>query len=324
MLSIIVPSYKCKYVARTVEDIYEKATGSIEVIVVLDGFWPDPPIKTHKTLTIIHKGINSGMRNSINMGAVIAKGDFLMKIDDHVMLSYGFDEVLIKDCQSNQLQVPSRYMLDVEAWQPRREAIEYEYMVYPYRYLDRHRYGIGLHSKKWLGESGSNPPNMGPQQFYYRENTRKDIKIDEIMIIHGSCWMMPREHFFRIGGLEDNGLFKSLYMEPQELVFKTWLSGGSCVVNKNAYYAHMHKAAEEGLPTSREYPLDTRIMRDTERFGTALWMNDKWAGATKPMKWLIEHFWPIPEWPDDWEQQQMEWEEKYPIQLEDKYELRGI
>jgi hypothetical protein len=323
MLSIIIPSYKCKYVARTVEDIYAKAKGPIEVIVVLDGYWPVPPIQSHKTLTIIHKGINSGMRNSINMGAVIAKGEYLLKCDDHVMFSYGFDEALTKDCAPNQLSVPSRFMLDVEAWQPRREAIEYEYLAYPYRYLDRVRYGMGLHSKKWLGEKGCDPPNMGPQQFYFRENARKDIKIDEIMIIHGSCWMMPREHFFKIGGLEDAGLFKSLYMEPQEICLKTLLTGGRCVVNKNAWYAHMHKTSTDGS-AKREYELDLHVMRDTERFGTALWMNDKWAGATKPMKWLIDKFWPIPGWPDDWEQQQIEWEKKYPIQLEDKYELKGI
>ena len=322
-VSIIIPSYKCKYVSHTIDDIYEHATGEIEVICILDGYWPDPMINDHKNLTIVHSGKNVGMRKAINMGARIASGDYLLKCDDHCSLSPGFDEILKRDSQPNQLQVPSRYMLDVETWEKRREAIEYEYMVYPYRYLDRERYGMGLHSKKWLGESGVNPPNMGKKQFYFREHQRADIKIDEIMVIHGSCWFMPKEHFFHIGGLEEV-VFKSLYQEPQEVTFKTFLIGGKVVVNKNVWYAHMHKSQDEGLPTSREYNLDMKSMRDTERFGTALWMNDKWAGATRPMKWLIEHFWPIPEWPEDWERQKVEWEAKYPIPLEDKYELKGV
>ena len=323
MLSIIIPSYKCKYVSNTIQDILKNATGEIEIIVILDAFWPDPPIPNLPKTIIVHKGTQTGMRKSINMGASLAKGEYILKCDDHCSFSKGFDEALIKESQPNQLQVPSRYMLDPVLWERRRDAIEYEFMTYPYRYLDRHRYGMGLHSKKWLGKNGADPLNMGPQQFYYREIERADIKIDEIMIIHGSCWFMPRDHFFKIGGLEEN-LFSSLYQEPPEVVFKTWLSGGRCVVNKNLWYAHMHKAAEEGLPTSREYPLDMTAMRNTERFGSALWMNDKWAGAIRPMKWIIEHFWPIPEWPEDWEQQKVEWEVKYPIPLEEKYELKGV
>lgn len=322
MLSVIIPSFKCKFTSRTVQDILEHATGEIEIIVILDAYQPFPPIPDNPKVVVVYKGTQSGMRKSINLGALIAKGEYIMKCDDHCSFSQGFDEQLVKSSEAGLVQVPSRYMLDVEAWQRRREAIEYEYMTYPYRYLDKVRYGMGLHSKKWLGEKGFNPPNMGPLQFYYRENARRGIKIDEIMVIHGSCWFMPKIHFFNIGGLEES-LFSSLYQEPQEVVIKTWLSGGRCVVNKNVWYAHMHKASTDG-PTKREYELDLHAMRETERLGSALWMNDKWSGATKPMKWMIEKFWPIPEWPEGWERQKIEWEKKYPVFLEDKYELRGV
>jgi hypothetical protein len=32
-------------------------------------------------------------------------------------------------------------------------------------------------------------------------------------------------------------------------------------------------------------------------------MSDAWPLATRKMKWFVDHFWPIPGWPDDWEEQ---------------------
>lgn len=312
-LSVIIPSYNCKYVSKTVESVFANATGEIEAIVVLDGYKPNPLIKDHKNLTVVYKGFNSGMRSSINLGARIASGDYLMKLDDHCLCSVGFDEALIKDSQENQISIPSRYSLDVVNWKPQREPIEYEYATFPYVRLDQFRYGCGLVAKKWEGENGNDPKHRGVSEYYFREHQRKEIKIDEIMIFHGSCWFMPRKHFFDIDCLDEK-LFNTLYCEPQELSYKTWLSGGRVVVNKNAWYAHMHKGPDLGdAPNIRGYRLDVNAMRETERFGTWYWMNDQWPKATKKMKWLIEKFWPIPGWPSEWEQRKVEWEQKYPL-----------
>ncbi len=314
-VSVIIPSYNSKYVSKTIDDIFANATGEIEVIVLLDAYRPDPLIKDHKNLIIIHKGTRTGMRNSINMGAAVATGKYLMKTDDHCAFSKGFDEALQIDIQDNWLVIPSRYFLDVTNWTRRREAVEYEFMAYPYVYLDRHRCGIGLYSKKWLGRDGCNPLNMGPKEFYYRENERKDIKIDDIMIFHGSCWFTSAEHFKNIDGLSET-LFDTLYQEPQELSFKTWLTEGRVVINKHVWYAHMHKmndSVPEDSLQSRGYHLDLNAMRKTERFGTNFWMNDRWPKATKKMEWLIEKFWPIPEWPNDWREEKVKFEAKYLI-----------
>jgi hypothetical protein len=41
--------------------------------------------------------------------------------------------------------------------------------------------------------------------------------------------------------------------------------------------------------------------KETERFSTWLWMNDKWPKAKRPFKWLIDKFMPMEGWPQDWE-----------------------
>lgn len=312
-LSVIIPSYNCKYVSKTVSDIIEHAKESIEVIVVLDGYEPNPPIEKHKDLIIIRNNENLGMRASINKGVKAATGKYIMKSDDHCAFSDGFDVQLKTHCARHQLVVPSRYSLNPVEWKTIREPICYEYMAYPYVYYDSQRYGIGLFSKKWKGEHGDDPLNMGVAEYYKREHQRKDIMIDDIMIFLGACWFTTKEHFLSIDGLNEN-IFRTLYQEPQELTFKTWLSGGSVVVNKYCWYAHMYKGKDFGTePNVRGYKLNLKAMRDTERFGSWYWMNNRWEGAVKPMKWLINKFWPIPGWPDDWEKKKIEWEAKYPM-----------
>lgn len=310
-LSVIIPSYMCKHAAKTVENLFENALGDIEVIVLLDHYEPNPPIKPHEGLRVYYNSERKGMRKSVNIGAELATGKFIMKTDDHCAFSKGFDLALIESSDDHSIIIPSRYTLDVLNWTVRHAPVSYEYMAYPYHYIDKYRYGIGLFSKKWEGKNGNDPQHRGFTEYYYREFERQSLLIDEIMIFHGSCWFTTKSHFQSIGGLSET-LFNTLYQEPQELTFKTWLSGGRVLVNKNCWYAHMHKSqSTDGEPNSRGYVLDLHAMRQTESFGTWYWMNNKWPGAKYPMSLLINKFWPIPGWPDDWENQKVAFENKY-------------
>src|SRR3990167_3792893 len=92
-LSVIIPSRNEQFLPRTVADILAKAVGEIEVIAVLDGYWPIDGdshllLPDDKRLHIIHRGKPRGMRAAINAAAGIAKSQYLMKCDAHCM----FDE----------------------------------------------------------------------------------------------------------------------------------------------------------------------------------------------------------------------------------------
>jgi len=56
-LSIIIPSRDDRYLQKTIDDLIEKAVGEIEIIVVLDGYWPTTMVKDHPLVKIIHHGI---------------------------------------------------------------------------------------------------------------------------------------------------------------------------------------------------------------------------------------------------------------------------
>lgn len=309
MLSVIIPSRNVPswpFLQKTVDSIFENAVGDIEVIVILDGYTPDPFLKENPKLKIIQRNKVHGMRRGINDAVAIAKGEYIMKCDDHCMFSPKFDEVLKKDIEPNWLVVPVRYTLTDE-WIIKRHYTCYEYAAYPYK----NSLCIGLYAKKWYGEHGDDPTNSGFNQYYFRERQLKHIPIDEIMIIQGSCWFTTKQHFDNIEGLFD---YESMYQEPQELSLKTWLSGGKVMVNKNAWYGHMYKSDKpRAKGHHRGYDLTVAEMRAIERYGTWYWMNDQWPLATRKIKWFIEHFWPIPGWPENWEEEKIKFEEKYNV-----------
>lgn len=292
MLSVIIPSRNkpdWPFLPKTVDDLFEKAQGDIEVIVICDGFTPDPPLRERPNLTVIINKTSEGMRQGINKGARIARGKYIMKCDDHCMFDTGYDVALAADCDDNWLAVPRRYSLDGANWQRGYGPIDYLYLTYPYNRDDQ--FGFGFHGKKWRGDRGF----VGG--YYDREKKLKKVLVDDMLTFQGSCWFMPKEYFWKIGGMQEDGYYQ--HQEAQELGFKVWLSGGRCVVNKKTWYAHLHKGTIYG----RGYHMLKHHMIKSQIYSCDLWMNNKWAGQTRKLKWLIEkeNWWPLEAWPENWD-----------------------
>lgn len=305
LVSLIIPARNEKYLQPTIQDILKKASGNIEIIVILDGYWPDVILSEDPRVITVHHSPSKGMRSSINIGARVSKGKYLMKLDGHCVVGGGFDEILKKDCDENTLAVPSRYGLDVEAWKPKKykPPVEYLYLTFPY--VKEDQFGLGLHGKKWTGDT------KGVEGWWEPERRLKDKKIDEIMTWQGSCWFMYRSKFFDIDCL-DTVYSYNMFQEAIELGFKMWLSGGRMVVNKNTWYAHWHK--NEGS----SYGLSNRAKLQTEQFSTWFWMWDKWKKRKYDIKWFVDKFWPIPTWPDNWEEVRDKQENITPKILDEK------
>jgi glycosyltransferase involved in cell wall biosynthesis len=287
-LSIIIPSRECQFTAPTVADLLRNARGSIEIIVMLDGYWPDPPIPDDPRVIVVHKGKAMGMRDSINRGIAMSRGKYILKCDDHCAFGEGFDEILKRDCEENWIAIPSRYSLDPIAWKRTRGPINYMYLTFPF---DCHElFGTGFHGTKWHGPGGLHG------SYWHLENTRSRKGIDDMMIFQGSCYFMHRKHWDSIEGLDEENHY-IMYDEAIELDFKTWLSGGRVIVNKNTWYAHLHK----GSTYKTDFHLSRRHKIMSEVYNVDYWINNKWPKQTRPLKWLIDKFQPLDGWPEGWE-----------------------
>lgn len=280
-VSLIIPSRNERFLNKTVEDILTKARGDIEIIVVLEGYWPVPMPKEDPRVVILHNPVATGMRNAINVACDIATGEFLMKLDAHCMLDEGFDLVLKADCDTDWMVVPRRYSLEPEEWtflENGKAPVDYHYLSFPFH---PDKPGGGLHGTVW------------PE----KARRKKDVLLDEEMSSQGSCWFMHRDQWKRIGPM-DRKAYGNFVQEFQELGCKTWLGGGKVMVNKKTWYAHLHKGVKYG----RGYSLGRGELGRGIAYAVDYWLHNRWQERKHDFSWLIEKFWPVPGWPDNWEE----------------------
>jgi glycosyltransferase involved in cell wall biosynthesis len=279
-VTVILPSRNERFLRNTIDEVFAKASGDIEVIAILDGYWPDPPIPERKNLIFVHRGTPMGLRYAVNAGASLATGKYLLKLDAHCMVAEGFDQVLQDNCDDDWLVIPSRYSLDGENWailQTGKSRVDYHYMCYPY--TDE----PGLHGVQW--------DDRRRKRFGVFE-----YEIDEEMSFQGSGYFIPKEYFFKIGPFDtDPSHYGTFIEEPQELGLKVWLSGGKNMTNKLTWYAHLHKGSQYG----RGYSMNKRELITGAIYSVDYWMNNR-GNYPKTIEWLVDHFWPVPTWPDNW------------------------
>ena len=222
------------------------------------------------------------MRQAINSGVAIAKGDYILKTDGHCMFSKGYDEALKADCEKNWVVIPTRKRLDPVKWEvidDPRPDINYLYLAYP---EDKSVWGgKGIQGKEWRDMNS-------------REDLQSELIVD-LMTFQGSAWFMHKDYFHYLE-LMDEENYGEFAKESQEIGLKAWLSGGRVIRNKKVWYAHWHKTEGRGYS----------LKRDQWDKGTAYtnkWMEGigkAWKKQTLDIKWLIKHFSPVPTWPDEY------------------------
>ncbi len=278
MLTVVIPSKTERFLQRTIQDVLEKATGDIEILPIVDGYYPPKEeIVTDPRVRYIHLPAQpySQKRHGINLAISQAKGEYVMSLDAHCMMAKGFDTQLAKDHQPNWVQIPRRNRLDAENWslQPQsdnRPPIDYEYIMFPPLANDH-----AIHGFKWDERTLSN----------------WNVRIDNTIQFQGSCWFMTKKWFQQMGFMQVEG-YTGWGQEAEEISLTTWQHGGRVITNKNTWYAHLHKGPVYG----RMYHLS----RDENRRSYAYSYN-KWLVENKVFFIsLVEKFPLMPGWPSDW------------------------
>jgi len=257
-ITVIIPSRNEPYLQKTILDLLLKATGDIQIIAILDGYWEDiDKVVNDPRVVYVHFPVAKGMRNAINSGVSIAKYPYILKTDAHCMFANGFDDVLKRDCQDNMVIVPRRYRLDPVKWKVTngRPPVDYEYID-----------SSDLHGVRWDEKAVE----------------RKDVMVDNIISAQGSCYFMKKDFFNKLGGLDDVN-YGTFFLEFQELAFKAWTHGGRVVVDKNTWYAHWHKTGGRG------YSVGASQREKAVKFIQGWRRNKKW-------KRIVEKFQPMPTW----------------------------
>lgn len=288
MLSVVIPHRSSQYLQKTVDDLLNKASGEIEVIVSCDGVWPNPMLRDDKRVRVIHQGVvdnNRGMRAAINAGMALARGEYVMKCDEHTMWDEGFDLKLIEDCLEHDVVVPRRYRLEPESWtiiEDGRNPIDYMYLTYPFM------------------RPGDKTNGLRGQEWKQRFADNKDVLYDESMSTQGSAYFMRKSHWDEVIKEMDDVNYGPFTSEAQEIGLKTQLSGGRLMTNKKTWYAHWWKgkAGKNYKFTNAQY---AKHQEETEKgrvYSIKYWLTTK--DYKHDFNWLMEKFAPVPTWPENW------------------------
>lgn len=219
-LSVVIPDYKDPLLMKTIGSLLEGSElgDQLEIIAVFDGYWPTFDLIQDPRVRYVHLGRNRGMRGAINAGVSVARGEFLMRTDEHCAFAKGFDKAMTDVCKPNWIMTARRYFLDPVKW----EVMDLPYVDYEKLVIQE--------GKKFSG-----------QPWRQRDIEHKDKMIDQTMAMQGSCWVMPHKWWNDVIGELDTEHYGPLIQDSHEMQLKTWQAGGKLVLNKNTWFAHKHR-----------------------------------------------------------------------------------
>ena len=127
LVSVIMPADKDPFIQRTVDSLLKNARTEIEIIVVLDHYFPDPPLKSNpRVRVIVNPG--QGTRAGINAGLALARGKYIMRCDCHCAFGPGYDKIMAENCKENWIVTPLHYDIDYITWKKVGPPYVYHYI----------------------------------------------------------------------------------------------------------------------------------------------------------------------------------------------------
>jgi glycosyltransferase involved in cell wall biosynthesis len=260
-ISVVIPSYRDKFLHNTIGDILRNFTGTFEVIPVIDGYELKKPLIEDPRVKPVVLEANGGMRNAINQGVKASIGKYIMRTDEHCMFAKGFDSEIVSSIKLNWIMTARRYFLDPYAWE----------VMHKKGYIDYEKLTIKTRKGEEIKFAGV--------PWYARRRKRIKVKIDETMAMQGSCWVMPRSWWDKvIGELQTEG-YGPHYQDSVEMLFKTWKAGGKLMVNKRTWFAHKHRSF------NRSHQYSNRKAAPEWKYALDMWRDDY---AEIKKKWLAK------------------------------------
>ena len=332
-LSVLIPARNEMFLARTIQDLLDNIEADTEIIAVLDGAWANPGIPQHERVNVIYVPASIGQRAATNLGAKIAQGKYVMKVDAHCAFDKGFDRKMLEGFEKvgdNVTMVGIMRNLWAFDWKCYRCGSRWYQGPTPTRCMKQEgnkvvpneacpetkniRRKMVWRSDAKPGESGymnwkgkRSPANYSycfdsePHFQYFSEYRKRpeyqeQLKtgFTESMSLQGSCFMATREKYWELGLSDEKvGNWGS---QGIQVALATWLSGGRVLVNHSTWYAHLFRTSGD---FSFPYPQSVRVVQTTKQNVKKLFWENKHHKQIYPVSWLVKKFWPVPGWDDE-------------------------
>ena len=267
MVSILIPTREEPFIVPTLNDLIKNATGDYEIIIGFDGY--EEPIPSNDRIKIYKEPVSNGMRSMINKLVGLAKGEYIIKMDAHCIVSPGFDEELVKSHEDGWIMIPRQYSLHGATFTRNldKRYTDYWYLTAPTFTQDDETQSLS--TKRW-------------------HHKKSKLRVDGTMSFQGSFWFMKKSEFQPYDIVNYGGWGR----ESVELGNNFRLKGGKVVVNKDIWYAHLFK----GRKYKRRFPLSKDSVIKSVTYAYQDWMVKHQCF----MKSLVDKFNP-PTWENfDW------------------------
>lgn len=290
-LSIVIPARNEEFITNTVEDLLANTSEDTEILVGLDGYWPEPGLPDHKRLRILHVPEPIGQRAMQNRLVKMSTAKYVAKTDAHCAFDKDFDTKMMAKMEDDITMVPVMRNLHIFDWVCQFCEARIYQGPQPQECPE-------CQSNQWKREIVWNP-KTNPQSSAYRFNKNLQFKyfpelrnklpregLQESMSLQGSFFMCTREKYWSLKLCDET--WGSWGQQGSEVALKTWLSGGRVLCNFNTWYAHLFRT-QSGF--SFPYPINGNDQERARKISRELFLNDTWDQQVHPLSWLLEKFW---------------------------------
>lgn len=294
-LSVLIPARNEEFLSRTVQDLIDNTTDETEILVGLDGYWPEPGVPDHPRVRILYVPEAIGQRAMQNRLAEMSQAKYLAKTDAHCAFDHHFDKKLMDAMEDDITMVPVMRNLHVFNWVCDGCGME----TYQGPQPEQCRNEMCANEPQSHHKDIVWIPKTNPQSSAYRFNKNLQFKyfpelrnklpregLQETMSLQGSFFMCTREKYWELKLCDES--WGSWGQQGSEVAIKTWLSGGRVLCNMDTWYAHLFRT-QHGF--SFPYPMNGNDQKRARKISQDVFLNDKWDKAVHPLNWLLEKFW---------------------------------
>ncbi|HJT95819.1 MAG TPA: glycosyltransferase, partial [Mycobacterium sp.] len=253
------------------------------------------PLPQHERVQVVYLPQAIGQRAATNLAARISTAPYICKLDAHCAVAHGMDVALLEAADTlgrTVVQVPLQKHLHV-----------YDQVCDPCGWRADQAPAVsccprcGGPIRKdliWKMRKGSTRWRFRADlHFDYRGFAQEGGPYRETMSCLGACWFIDRGWFWELGGLDEgHGSYGQM---GTEIACKVWLSGGRLVCNTTTEYAHFFRVGGIGFP----YELRQSDVERAREYSRSVWLNNAWPGQVRPLRWLVDKFWPIEGWSEE-------------------------
>lgn len=302
-LSFLIPARNEEFLGKTIEDLLANTGEESEIIVGLDGYWPEP-IEDHPRVKIFHVTEPIGQRAMQNQLCRLSRARYVAKVDAHCSFDKDFGNKMLeffKEHGDDMVAVPIMRNLHAFDW-----VCECGFSHYQDKGKTCPKCQKEMRKEiKWIGkrrpQSTSYCFDCEPHFQYFNEykgrveykKQSEDFKSSESQSLQGSFFMCTRHNYWKYELCDERA--GSWGGQGIELACSAWLSGLRVLCNHKSWYAHMFRTKKEndfGFP----YLQPGREVEKTKKYIKDKFWEKKHPKQIYPVSWLLEKFWPVPGW----------------------------